>query len=247
VTQENMTGLSAPELLNIWERGLTASPIQKALIILSSACQDMSIKELSRLSIGNRDALLMYVLENNFGHILACATACPSCSEKLELTLRSDDLRAPMPGPLQVEADLKIDEYEIRFRLPDSLDLGAASLCSDLSSARQVLIERCILEANRDGQRCKALGLPRAVIDAVSSRMEEMDPQANLQIDLTCPSCSTKWSSPFDVMPFLWVQLDAWAKRTLREVHLLASSYGWSEAEILAMSQWRRQAYLEMI
>ncbi len=242
-----MRGISAPELLNIWDRGLTASPIQKALIILASACQDKSIKELSRLSIGSRDALLMDVLENNFGRILACATTCPGCGEKLELTLRSDDLRAPMPDPLQGEADLKIDEYEVRFRLPDSLDLGAASLCHDLISARQVLIERCLLEARREGLNLKSSELPQTVIDSISSRMEEMDPQANLQIDFTCPSCGIKWFSPFDVMPFLWTEIDAWAKRTLREVHLLASAYGWSEAEILAMSQWRRQAYLEMI
>lgn len=242
-----MRGLSASELLDIWERGLTASPIQKALIILASACPEKSVKELSRLSIGNRDALLIDVLENNFGHILACAAACPGCGEKLELTLRSDDLKAPKPDPQQIGTDIKIDEYEVRFRLPDSLDLSAAALCLDLSSARQVLIERCVLEAHRDGQSCKSSGLPQEVIDAISSRMEEMDPQANLQIDLTCPSCGIKWSSPFDIMPFLWVKVDAWAKRTLREVHLLASSYGWSEAEILAMSQWRRQAYLEMI
>lgn len=244
-----MRGLSAPELLNIWDRGLTASPIQKALIILAGACPDMSIKELSCLSIGSRDALLMDMLENNFGHILACATICPGCGEKLELTLRSDDLKAPMPDPQQITADLKIDQYEVRFRLPNSLDLYAASLCLDLSSAKQVLIERCLVKARRDGLSFKLSesALPQAVIDAVSSRMEEMDPQANLQIDLTCPFCAVKWSCPFDIMPFLWAQLDALARRTLREVHILASSYGWSEAEILAMSQWRRQAYLEMI
>lgn len=242
-----MRELSASELLDIWERGLTASTIQKALIILAGACPDISVKELSRLSIGSRDALLMEVLENSFGHTLACRAACPSCREKLELTLRSDDLRAPMPDPQQIASDLKTGEYEIRFRLPDSLDLNAASFCLDLDSAREVLIERCVLEAQRDGQRCKSSGLPQEVIDAISSRMEEMDPQANLQIDLACPSCGIKWSSPFEVMPFLWTEIDAWAKRTLREVHLLASSYGWGEAEILAMSQWRRQAYLEMI
>ncbi len=242
-----MRELSASELLIIWERGMTASPVQRALIILAVAFPDQSASELSGLCIGKRDALLMDVLENSFGRILACIATCPGCREMLELTLRSDDLRAPMPDYHQTAADLRIDEYDVRFRLPDSLDLGAAALCPDMNSARLVLIERCVLEAKRDGLCLKPSELPQAVIDAVSRKMEEMDPQANLQIELTCPSCGIKWSSHFDIMPFLWLKLDAWAKRTLREVHILASSYGWSEAEILALSPWRRRGYLEMI
>jgi hypothetical protein len=33
----------------------------------------------------------------------------------------------------------------------------------------------------------------------------------------------------------------------LREVHVLASANGWSEAEILALSPQRRQRYLEIV
>jgi hypothetical protein len=33
----------------------------------------------------------------------------------------------------------------------------------------------------------------------------------------------------------------------LREVHILASAYGWREDDILAMSPARRRIYLEML
>jgi hypothetical protein len=33
----------------------------------------------------------------------------------------------------------------------------------------------------------------------------------------------------------------------VREVHLLASAYGWRESDILAMTPWRRQLYLELV
>jgi hypothetical protein len=33
----------------------------------------------------------------------------------------------------------------------------------------------------------------------------------------------------------------------VREVHRMASAYGWREADILAMSAFRRQRYLELI
>ncbi len=55
------------------------------------------------------------------------------------------------------------------------------------------------------------------------------------------------FSVAFDIVSFLWNELNAWAIRTLREVHILASAYGWSETDILAMSPWRRQFYLEVL
>ena len=42
-------------------------------------------------------------------------------------------------------------------------------------------------------------------------------------------------------------EIDAWARTILYQVHLLASVYGWSESEILALSPWRRHLYLQMI
>jgi hypothetical protein len=53
--------------------------------------------------------------------------------------------------------------------------------------------------------------------------------------------------APFDIVSHLWTELDAWARRMLREVHALAATYGWSEAEILRMSATRRRAYLDLI
>ena len=41
-------------------------------------------------------------------------------------------------------------------------------------------------------------------------------------------------------------RLDAWARATLLDVHLLATAYGWSEPEVLALSALRRRYYLEL-
>ena len=63
----------------------------------------------------------------------------------------------------------------------------------------------------------------------------------------TCPACTFTWSEPFDIVTFFWAEIDAWARRLLADVHVLASSYGWSERDILALSPVRRQYYLEMV
>ncbi len=92
-----------------------------------------------------------------------------------------------------------------------------------------------------------ALALPAEVAEAVAQRMAEADPQADPQLAMHCPSCGHAWSAGLDIAAYLWAEVDAWARRTLREVHALASAYGWSEGEILALSAARRQAYLDLI
>jgi hypothetical protein len=46
---------------------------------------------------------------------------------------------------------------------------------------------------------------------------------------------------------YLWTEVRAAARRLLLEVHALASSYGWREADVLEMSPPRRHAYLSMV
>ena len=81
----------------------------------------------------------------------------------------------------------------------------------------------------------------------LESRMAQADPQANIQLALGCPACGHSWLALFDIVGFFWREIDTWARRVLRDIHTLALAYGWSEAEILALSPWRRQFYLEMV
>ena len=77
--------------------------------------------------------------------------------------------------------------------------------------------------------------------------MAEADPQAEVELALNCPACGEGWQAPFDIESFFWDEIGAWARRVLGEVHVLASSYGWRESDILNMSAWRRQFYIDLI
>ena len=50
----------------------------------------------------------------------------------------------------------------------------------------------------------------------------------------------------FDIATVLWTELAGLARSLIEEVDALASAYGWSEREILALSGRRRRAYLEL-
>jgi hypothetical protein len=77
--------------------------------------------------------------------------------------------------------------------------------------------------------------------------MEAADPAAELTISMACPACEAVFGEPLDLAAFCWAEVEARAPRLLAEVDALASRYGWSEAEILALSRVRRDAYLALV
>ena len=135
----------------------------------------------------------------------------------------------------------------MEFRLPTSLDLASLDPAADLETNRQHLLQRCVTAARRGGREVAAAELPMEVAAAIAQRMADADPQADVQLALACPKCQHAWKAPLDIVSYFWTEIDAWAGRLLREVHALAYAYGWREAEVLALSPWRRQAYLELI
>jgi hypothetical protein len=241
-----MRTLSAHDLLRIWEVGEDQHPLDRALTILATACPDLTWDDLAALSIGERDARLLAIRERTYGPRLEGFVECPRCSESLEFDVRVADLRATEPAAGERALELASDGIELRFRLPDSRDLAAVMGCGDLAAAHDLLIQRCVLEARREGKPLSGSELPAEVAAEISRSMSEHDPQAEVLLDLSCPSCHNRWQALFDIVTFFWTELSAQAQRLLREVHSLARAYGWREADILGMSARRRQFYLEM-
>ena len=165
----------------------------------------------------------------------------------MEMNFCVAEVQAAPPSEPAEHFTEQFGEYEINFRLPNSSDLGTLVLGEDVATQKRSLVRRCVLNATRAGQPTAADQLPENVIGSLSERMSELDPQGDVQLALTCPQCSHQWQAPLDIVSFIWSEIHAWAMRLLRDVHVLASRYGWSEAEILALSPWRRQAYLELI
>ncbi|MGW4967776.1 hypothetical protein ACWEPL_62105, partial [Nonomuraea sp. NPDC004186] len=73
------------------------------------------------------------------------------------------------------------------------------------------------------------------------------DPLVDVELCLACPDCGLEWAESFDIVSYLWSELDGWCRRTLLEVHDLAAAYGWTEPQVLALSAWRRQCYLGLV
>lgn len=242
-----MNHLTALELLHVWELGLSASPVRRALHLLAIAFPNYAWEELTRLSIGQRDELLLTLREGLFGSQLTGVAHCPSCGEQLEFACDTQDIRVDSEPLFAGEMTLEMDDYRLHYRLPNSIDLEVAAHCHSPEAVLQQLLQRCIVSAHYQEIDCDLAALPADILAAIASQMAQADPQADVQISLTCPACEHQWQSPFDIVHFLWSELHVWAQRTLVDVHRLALAYGWRETDILAMSPQRRQFYLGMV
>lgn len=247
--------LSVSELLIAWEQGTGKSLGEQALGLLIASSPEVPSDRVAKLSFGQRDACLLTLREWTFGPRLEATAVCPSCSERWEISFDVADMRLGPSKPLisgDSDNDLlgphttSVNGHEVIFRLPNSLDLQTAGR-DGLDALWRGLLERCVLTAYQDGEIRQIDELPAEVVQAVTARMDQLDPQANIELTLSCASCGHQWQVLFDVASFFWAEIRTWAHRILRDVHTLASAYAWSEVDILAMSPSRREVYLRMV
>jgi len=242
-----MRAPNAGELLDVWEAGFAQAPTERALALLAVACPETARDALAALSIGQRDARLLALRLGLWGSQMEAVVLCPSCQERLELNLDVREMLASSPGNQPGELSLSIAEYHVTFRLPTSLDLLEQSGQRAEEGSSGLLLDHCLLSAHQGDAPVDSDKLPEEVVAAVVTRMAEADPLADIQLGVACPSCEHRWHAVFDIVSFIWTEIEVWAWRILSDVHTLARAYGWSERDILTISPTRRQFYLEMV
>jgi hypothetical protein len=267
-----MLTIPTAALLQAWERGHDASPGERGLILLAAAHPEVPAAALHGWSVGQRDAALLVLFEQLFGSRLAAQAECPRCSAALEMDFPVLTISAPAVKPTSNRFVLEYAGYRLTYRLPTAGDLAALGdggvVSGSANTGSKWLLRQCVLQVSERDQAAPrddggmqqnpatagALSvndLPGEVMDAlegaIASTATTVDPLAEVELTLDCPECGFSWQSPFDIVSFLWSELDLWAKQMLSEIHILASNYGWSEADIVALSAQRRQHYRGLI
>ncbi|HUX88706.1 MAG TPA: phage baseplate protein [Chloroflexota bacterium] len=243
-----MAGLTSTDVLRAWEMASGQKSIEQALILLAIGRPDLGREQIVALSIGQRDALLLSLREQTFGPTFEAYAECPRCEERLEFRLDASEIRVPSARvSAEQQRTLRVGAWDLSYRLPNSLDLRAIANCTDPDQARDRLIARCVIEARREESVVDVKGLTEEAISALAAAMVQSDPQAEVLLSLRCPACAHAWQALLEVAEFLWQEVTIEARRLLREVHLLARAYGWREADVLALSPARRQAYLDLV
>lgn len=271
-----MTDTPAESLLQVWESGFGLPPGQLAMVLFGLARPDLSPAELAEQTVGERDAALLDLYGDAFGRRIEAVTKCPNCATALEFDLDVPSLRVPPPPARPQRFRLEHDGHLVTFRLPTAGDLAMLdhddAIGGRVTDLTQWLLRRCVvsvepvvagpsvaLPAGDDraaataqmldthGSEVLTQNLAAAVEAAIAETAAEQDPLAETSLALGCRECGANWIAPFDIVAFVWERLDAWAMRLLSEVHALASAYGWTERDILALSTKRRRRYLDLV
>jgi hypothetical protein len=231
------------ELLATWESGLGAGQAHRAVLLHALAGGEAG--GLLDVPVGRRDRALFALRRTLFGERLNGRLACQNCETEQEFDF---DVANVLDGDLAGTSDdlwVEAADWRIRLRLPTSGDLLAAAAAGP-EEARQVLLTRCALTAERYGAPVDG-ELPADVQARIAEAIAEADSAADVRLAMPCVECGHPNSATVDIVSYLWAELDAWARGIMLDVHLLGSAYGWNETEVLALSPTRRRYYLELV
>lgn len=232
-----MSALDPATLLSVWEHGLARHPLDRALLLLTLTSPETPADALADVPLGQRNQRLARLREQLFGATLELVVDCPACGSRMEFPL----LPAALPPAKHATGPIEVGG--LFFHLPTTRHLAGISELGDTHEGARALLRACATapEALPGDEQLDGL------LEQVEARLDAADPWAELSIALTCPVCGHPDSVLFDPGTVLWDALDSEVRRLLDEVHLLASCYGWSEAEILSLSGARRHAYLSRV
>lgn len=236
--------LSPQARLEAREQGAHLHPLDRALALLRLAAPEPEGNP-AQLPLGERDRRLLAHRQATFGDRIACLADCPACRSTLEFELSAETLLREASGTPPDEI-LDAEGWRIHLRALHSADLAAAAREGTPERAAAALVARAIVgAAGPDGQSGNSL--PAQLWPLVERRVAEREASAELALDLACIDCGAGWTACFDIGAHFWSEVEADARRLLAEVATLAERFGWSEAELLAMSPARRRAYLELV
>ncbi|MBB4986713.1 hypothetical protein [Streptomyces nymphaeiformis] len=247
-----MHALPAGELLRLWDECRDASPQARALDLAAAVDEGTGSVPPAERPIGRVIALLLRLRTALAGPRLAGTVVCPGCRGTVEFQASADALLALEDKIVDAPPPLLHGGYELVWRCLTYRDLEAVAErpgADDPDLGARLLLERCLLSLRHEERTVDpaSVDLPEAVSEALSGAMSAADPLADVLVDLTCPDCAHAFTADFDVAAFVWAELESRGRQLLLDVDALARSYGWSEPEVLALSERRRASYLRIV
>jgi hypothetical protein len=239
-----MRAMTSRDFLALWEEGRNLHALDQGLLAIGAAFPDLPREELADWPLGRRNHALAQIRRRCFGAAFKGWSSCPECGEKLEFEIDGNELaEADLP---QCHAPVIVDGRA--YRTPTSRDLAQLIAAPDSAEAARLLLQRCLIrDPEASAAESSSTDWTDHDLDVIGAQLALADPLAEILLHFDCPACNASFDEALDLATYLWAEIEALAKRLLREVHTLARAYGWSEAEILSLSAVRRTFYLEAL
>lgn len=181
---------------------------------------------LDGLTVTEADRLVLRLYLAVYGEGAECRMQCRACAEPSEFTMDLAEVARTQDAAIP-----PLPEGESHWTLPSGARVRAP-LLADLA-AGESLLDR-IVEGS-------------AAREDVDAWLDTAAPVMSFDIVAPCPHCSETNDIRFDLSAFFAARLAGERPFLIRETHLLASRYGWSHTEIMALSRTDRRAYATLI
>ena len=216
----------------------------------------VDISTIRSLSIGDRDYLLQAFAATLHDDPLWLTSECRHCKQLMDLSFRFAELPAKRIADNAVkEKAISLSSAEAIIRVPTGYDHEAIAAIDDDQSAISCLLGRLVSVSNQTNNKTcnnKKGSSPAQTfiknwsqddLAKIEVEIEAISPEVADQLLVQCPHCQTDNRVKVDVFSLLHESQED----ILAEVHQLAASYHWSEAEILNLPTARRKRYLQLI
>jgi hypothetical protein len=207
------------------ELALAGVGVAPALALLERLADGADV---AALTVCQADRALAEIYLMLYGPRAECRVACESCGETYEFTLDLPQIIAKQDAERPSQPDI-----EGVWTLPGGTRVRAPTQ-TDLVGDPATLAARLTLEGE-------------ASVDAIGAFLETASPVLTIDMDARCPDCGTAAQLRFDLSNYLTRRLAAEHPFLVRETHLIASRYGWSHGEIMALTRDDRRAYAGLI
>lgn len=213
-------------------------------------CLEPAAERLGAWTLDRRVRVLLTVARETQGDRLMWMARCPiqDCGHEMELELSVSQLLS-MPEPAERFSWSAVPDCTLELRLPTGRDQmewrGAVATDAEVEGGGLALRLATALVSSVNGQPPSAdWSLPHEWLPALDTTFREHDALVALELQVSCPWCGNDSVLEPDLEALALSRLAAEQKRVLEEIHQLASAYHWTEAEVLAVPQWRRSFYL---
>lgn len=244
--------------------GAATLPIERTTTLLAHCVTQLGGRErpgaeaMRELAMGDREALLLHVRRMIFGERIECVVQCPACPERMDFPLQVSELLVSETGnPKQrYEEIFFLDGVRFRVKLRHVTGGDVETVVRNTPVPEAVvrgLLVHCvdwIYQEEEHGGEAVAVPAeqwPADLVAQISARLAELDPQAEIRLQLTCPVCEHSFATSFDTADYLLRELSERERRLHEEVHQLALAYHWSETDILRMTPRKRKLYLDIL
>jgi hypothetical protein len=200
------------------------------------------------LVVPQRDLALVALRRRSLGDRIKVELTCGACESAHEVGIDLDRVQAGDQCPRAVE--VAADGRHVTVRLPTARDQERvlAEAGADLGARRRRLVADAVESVDGAPAIPEALAtLGEEVWRTVEAAVEAALPDVDLELTATCPSCAASIEAPVLLADLVLGELRERGRSLLREVHALASTYHWSERDILALEIPRRHSYLALI